>query len=73
MGRGVIALFTEMSVRFLDFVRVLSQMSLQEIFSSEQDLLRVYRRWLLTRGPRDADLLARRGIIPFGPKRNFLQ
>ena len=73
MGRGVIALFTEMSVRFLDFVRVLSQMSLQEIFSSDQDLLRVYRRWLLTRGPRDADLLARRGIIPFGPKRNFLQ
>ena len=72
MGRGVIPLFTEMSARFLDFVRVLSQMSLQEIFSSDQDLLRIYRRWLLTRGPRDADILARRGIIPFAPKKHSL-
>lgn len=72
-GRGMIALFTEMSARFLDFVRVLSQMSLQEIFSSDQDVLRIYRRWLLTRGARDADLLTRRGIIPFAPKKNLLQ
>jgi hypothetical protein len=67
LGSGVVALFTEMSVRFRDFARVLSQMSLQELFSSDRDLLRVYRRWLFTRGARDAEFLARRGIIPFAP------
>lgn len=67
-GAGVVALFTEMSARFIDFVRVLSQMSLQEIFASNRDLLRVYRRWLVTRGARDADLLVRRGLIPFAPR-----
>jgi hypothetical protein len=72
-ARGVIALFTEMSTRFLDFVRVLSQMSLDEIYASDRDTLRIYRRWLLTRGARDADTLVRRGIIPFAPKKPLVQ
>jgi hypothetical protein len=73
LGRSVVELFTEMSARFLDFVRVLSQMSLQEIFSSDRDTLRIYRRWLATRGARDAALLARRGIIPYAPKKPLVQ
>lgn len=73
LGRGVIDLFTEMSARFLDFVRVLSQMSLQEIFATDRDTLRIYRRWLISRGSRDAELLIRRGIIPFAPHKSSLQ
>jgi hypothetical protein len=73
LGKGVIELFTELSARFLDFVRVLSQMSLDELFASDRDTLRIYRRWLITRGARDADVLMRRGIIPFAPKRPLVQ
>jgi hypothetical protein len=73
LGRGVTDLFTEMSTRFLDFVRVLSQMSLDELFASDRDTLRIYRRWLVTRGARDASVLLRRGIIPFAPKKTFVQ
>lgn len=72
-GRSVVELFTELSMRFLDFVRVLSQMSLDELFASDRDTLRVYRRWLVSRGARDAELLVRRGIIPFAPKKTVLQ
>lgn len=68
-GRLSIELFTEMSARFRDFVRVLSQMSLDRLFAGDQDTLRVYRRWLTTRSARDANLLLRRGVIPFAPKR----
>jgi hypothetical protein len=72
-GRSAIELFTELSMRFLDFVRVLSHMSLDDIFASDRDTLRVYRRWLVSRGARDAELLVRRGIIPFAPKKNVVQ
>lgn len=72
-GRSVIELFTELSARFLDFVRVLSHMSLDELFASDRDTLRIYRRWLLTRGARDADVLLRRGVVPFAPKKPCLQ
>jgi len=72
-GRSVVELFTELSMRFLDFVRVLSQMSLDELFASDRDTLRVYRRWLVSRGARDAELLVRRGIIPFAPKKTTIQ
>ena len=72
-GRSAIELFTELSMRFLDFVRVLSQMSLDELYASDRDTLRVYRRWLATRGARDAALLVRRGVIPFAPKKPLVQ
>jgi hypothetical protein len=73
VGRGVADLFSEMSTRFLDFVRVLSQMSLDELFASDRDTLRIYRRWFVTRGARDASVLMRRGIIPFAPKKTLVQ
>jgi hypothetical protein len=73
VGRGVADLFGEMSTRFLDFVRVLSQMSLDELFASDRDTLRIYRRWFVTRGARDASVLLRRGIIPFAPKKTLVQ
>jgi hypothetical protein len=70
LGAGVVELFTEMSTRFLDFVRVLAQMSIDDLYASDRDTLRIYRRWLLTRGARDTALLIRRGIIPFAPKKS---
>jgi hypothetical protein len=61
------ALFGELAVRFPEFVRVLTEISAQELFRREQDTLRLYKRWLHTRGRHEADLLVRRGIIPFAP------
>ena len=46
---------------------MLAEISDQELFRREQDTLRLYKRWLTTRGQREADLLVRRGIIPFAP------
>ncbi len=60
-------LFDELAGRFPEFVRVLTEISAQELFRREQDTLRLYKRWLHTRGQREADLLLRRGIIPFAP------
>ena len=60
-------LFGELAGRFPEFVRVLTEISTQELFRGQQDTLRLYRRWLETRGQREADLLVRRGIIPFAP------
>jgi hypothetical protein len=60
-------LFQELAGRFPEFVRVLMEISAQELFRRDQDILRLYKRWLHTRGQREADLLMRRGIIPFAP------
>jgi hypothetical protein len=65
---GLSTLFRELARRFPDFVRVLAEISFQDIFRREQDTLRLYRRWLATRGRHEADLLVRRGIIPFAPE-----
>jgi hypothetical protein len=64
---GLAGLFDELARRFPDFVRVLMEISEQELFHREQDTLRLYKRWLHTRGRREADLLVRRGVIPFAP------
>lgn len=63
-------LFSELAGRFPEFVRVLTEISAQELFRRDQDTLRLYKRWLNTRGRREADLLVRRGIIPFAPPTN---
>ena len=60
-------LFGELAGRFPEFVRVLAEISAQEIFRRHEDTVRLYKRWLHTRGRREADLLVRRGIIPFAP------
>ena len=56
--------FVELADRFPDFVRVLGAISALELFRSEQDTLRLYKRWLATGSQREADLLMRRGLIP---------
>jgi hypothetical protein len=63
------ALFGELARRFPDFARVLTEISAQELFRRDEDTLRLYKRWLHTRGRREADLLVRRGIIPFAPRK----
>ncbi len=71
-ARGAIrASFEELADRFPDFVRVLGEVSAQELFAREQDTLRIYRRWLAHGGSREAALLVRRGVIPVSsPSRN---
>jgi hypothetical protein len=59
--------FVELADRFPDFVRVLGAISALELFRSEQDTLRLYKRWMHTGGRREADLLIRRGLIPVTP------
>jgi hypothetical protein len=63
--------FEELAGRFPQFVRVLADISDRELFRHQQDTLRLYRRWLHTRGHREADLLLRRGVIPAAPPQTF--
>jgi hypothetical protein len=56
--------FVELADRFPEFVRVLGAISGLELFKTEQDALRLYKRWVQTGGQREADLLIRRGLIP---------
>ncbi|HVM95157.1 MAG TPA: hypothetical protein VMT89_02155 [Candidatus Acidoferrales bacterium] len=68
-GEGVDAgnPFTELSNRFPDFVRVLTEISFGDLFKSDEHTLRVYTRWMYTRSERDAQWLMRQGITPFEP------
>src|SRR5213078_3084709 len=50
-------LFGELAGRFPEFVRVLAEISAQDIFRRHEDTIRLYKRWLRTRGRREADLL----------------
>ena len=59
--------FAELAARFPDFVRVLSEISFAEIFPGDAQTVRIYTRWLRTRGPQDAQWLLRQGITPFDP------
>jgi hypothetical protein len=61
------AVFAEIALRFPDFVRVLSEVSFAELFPGDEHTVRVYTRWLRTRGRQDAQWLLRRGIVPFDP------
>lgn len=60
-------MFDILATQFSDLVRVLGAISSRELFASDRDTLRIYRRWLLTRGATDAAELVRRGIIPGEP------
>jgi len=71
-GRSALAeSFEELAGRFPQFVRVLAEISDQELFRRHEDTLRLYKRWLHTRGEREADLLVRRGVIPVAPGQPF--
>lgn len=72
-SRDPVDLFTELSVRFADFVRVLGEIDLQSGGGGDRDTVAIYRRWLATRGGRDAARLLRRGIVPFVPPRKLVQ
>jgi hypothetical protein len=62
--------FEELAGRFPQFVRVLADISDREIFRGRsEDTVRLYKRWLHTRGAREADQLVRRGVIPAAPDR----
>ena len=65
--RGLGESFTELADRFPEFVGVLGAISALELFRSEQDTLRLYRRWLASGSRHEADLLVRRGLIPVPP------
>jgi len=62
------ASFEELAKRFPEFVRLLGEISDQEIFRRDQDTIRLYKRWLQTRGEREAALLVRKGLIPVAPQ-----
>lgn len=59
--------FAEIAGRFPEFVRVLSEISFEQLFQSNERLVRVYTRWLHTRGRQDAQWLLRHGIVPVEP------
>ena len=61
--RGTAA-FAELGRRFVSFVDVLSEVSERSALMSNNDLLRLYEKWLRTRSRRDGELLAARGIVP---------
>jgi hypothetical protein len=60
-------IFAEIADRFPEFVRVLSEISFEQLFRSNERLVRTYTRWLHTRGRQDAQWLLRHGIIPVEP------
>lgn len=59
--------FAELADRFPDFVRVLTAISFERLFPGDSHKLRVYTRWLYTRGAEDARWLLSQGVIPCAP------
>lgn len=59
--------FDEIAAGFPDFVRVLSEVRFEEMFRGDSQTVRVYTRWLHTRGRQDAQWLLRHGITPIDP------
>lgn len=66
------AVFAELGRRFISFVDVLNEVSEQSALTSNNDLLRLYEKWLRTGSRRDADLLVKKGIVPLNPARGKL-
>ncbi len=61
------SLFAEMSERFPELVRVLTDISFEQVFRSDRQTVRTYSRWLHTGSQRDARWLMRRGLVPIRP------
>lgn len=59
--------FAELSERFSDFVRVLAEISFEQLFRGDIHKLRVYTRWMYTHGANDLRWLMRHGVIPYQP------
>ncbi len=56
--------FAELCRRFVPFMDVLAEISQQTGVSRDSTTMRIYERYLRTGSPRDAQLLAERGIAP---------
>lgn len=56
--------FAELARNFVRFVDVVSEVSERSACSSNQDVLRLYDRWLKTGSVRTGHLLAERGVFP---------
>ncbi len=56
--------FAELGRKFVSFVDVLAEVSERSALMSNNDLLRLYEKWLRTNSRRDGALLAERGIVP---------
>jgi hypothetical protein len=56
--------YGEMARKFVPLVDVLTDISERASLSSNQDLLRLYERWLRTGSRRDSALLAEQGVLP---------
>ena len=57
-------IFAELADHVVWFVDILADVSERTSMSSDQDLLRLYEKWLLTGSRRSGELLAERGIVP---------
>jgi hypothetical protein len=57
-------IFAELADHFVWFVDILADVSARTSVASDQDLLRLYEKWLLTGSRRSGELLAERGIVP---------
>jgi hypothetical protein len=67
-------IFAELADHFASFVDILADVSERTSMANDQDLLRLYEKWLLTGSRRSGELLAERGIVPnasiaAGPRR----
>lgn len=62
--------FAELADRFPDFVRVLAEISFEQLFPGDVHKLRVYTRWMYTHGEADARWLLRHGITPYKPPKS---
>ncbi len=60
----VAPVFAELGRRFVSFVDVLGEVSERSALMSNNDLLRLYEKWLRTGSRRDGQLLVERGIVP---------
>jgi hypothetical protein len=56
--------FAELADKFVTFVDVLTEVSERSACASNQDLLRLYERWLKTGSRRSGQLLVERGVVP---------
>ena len=62
-------IFGELAEKFLHMVDILSSISESAELTSDQDLLRLYERWLQTRSDRLSKKLQKNGIVPVECKR----
>ena len=67
------SIFSELAARFTEFADLLAEVSEQSRLSTNNDIVRLYERWLQTGSRRAAVLLAERGIAPLPPSEGPVQ